>query len=281
MSAGLPFWRAFPGGNARFSALASPIPAAVVGGIVIVGAVLLAVAIRAPIEDAVDAPLVGPSETSAVATSTTTVAARSPEPSAPAPAPSAAPPEDAADGASVYEQRSQFLRELKIGHLSDALGALERITTTDAPALEDHEIRGGILDLTLRLAVANDRDTDRVFEILATGTGTHGPDLLYELVTTKGGSRASKRAEDKLRDETLRARGTPALRIAYELRASRCGDKPLLFERAAAEGDRRTLGQLTLLNQDCRRGWRRTTDCCFPRDPALLAALESLRERLR
>lgn len=278
MSAGLPSWRAFPGASGSFSALASPLPAAVAGGIAIVGVVILAVAIRAPLEDAVDAPLV-----SAVVASPApppTVAPTAPTPAPLAIAPSAQPPEDASDGASVYERRSEFLRQLQRGHLGDALDSFEGITTTDAPALEDDEIRGGILDLVLRLAVANDRNTDRAFETLATRTGTHGPDLLYELVTTKGGSRASKRAEDMLRDETLRARGTPALRIAYDLRATRCGDKPSLFERAAADGDRRTLGQLTMLNQDCRRGWRRATDCCFPRDPALLAALDALRERL-
>jgi hypothetical protein len=181
----------------------------------------------------------------------------------------------------VYEQRSAFVRDVRTAHLAEAISTLEAMAEADPAALEDPELRGSVLDLALRVAVVGGRDADRVFELVATRIGTRGPDLLFALVTTKGGSRAAKRAEDMLRDDALRERGTPALRVAYDLRAARCGDKPALFERAASEGDGRALGQLTLLNQDCRRGWRRATDCCYPRDPALVAAIEQLRGRVR
>jgi hypothetical protein len=239
--------------------------------------VLVAAAFRAPVEDFVDpdAPPAAPTAAAAAPP------AQSASPSAPPAATTDAEATPAQTAPSVYEVRSRFLRDIRTGHLAEAGAGLDTIIATDPAGLEDSEVRGGAIDLAMRVAVVSDRDADHVFDVLATRTGTRGPDLLFSLVTTKGGSRAAKRAEDMLRDETMRARGTPALRIAYDLRATRCGDKPALFERAASEGDGRALGQLTLLNQDCRSRWRRTTECCFPRDPALVAAIDQLRARLR
>ncbi len=253
-----------------------PLTLTLAGGVLLSATVFLAAALRTPVDDVAD-PDAQPTPAASVepppaAAAPATASAAPPSPVEAAPTPSAP---------SVYEQRSRFLLDLRTGHLTDATAGLENLVAGDAPSLEDPDVRGGILDLALRLAVVGGRDADHVFDLVANRTGTRGPDLLFAMVTTKGGSRAAKRAEDMLRDEPLRDRGTPALRIAYDLRATRCGDKPSLFDRAAAEGDGRTLGQLTMLNQDCRRGWRRTTDCCFPRDPALVAAIEALRTRVR
>jgi hypothetical protein len=120
-------------------------------------------------------------------------------------------------------------------------------------------------------------DGERLLTVINTKMGAAGPDMLFELMTTKGGSRAAKRAEELLRDEAVRLRGSPALRIAYDLRVARsCEDKAALLDRAKDDGDRRTLGQLQLLNQDCRRG-----ECCLSNDPKLRAAMDGIKERFK
>jgi hypothetical protein len=99
--------------------------------------------------------------------------------------------------------------------------------------------------------------------------GTAGPDLLYELLTTRGGSKAAKRADELLRDEAVRSRGSPAMRVAYDLRTAKtCDAKRALYERAGEEGDRRALGQLHVLSRECGSS-----------DPKLKAAIEALKKR--
>jgi hypothetical protein len=266
-------------------ALALPLPilAALGGGGAILVSVMLALTLRAPVEDAVeprpDVPSVAMGRPPTLPEPVLASAAATARPAASS---QAAPAQSAEEqGESVYELRSRFTREVRLAKLADAQASLDRILAGDAAALDDAEMRGAVLDLALRVAVASDREADQLFNLVATGMGTHGPDMLFTLVTTKGGSRAAKRAEDLLRDDAVRARGTPALRIAYDLRASRCGEKPALFERAGTDGDGRALGLLMLLNQDCRHGWRRSSDCCFPREPALVAAIDAIRTRLR
>jgi serine/threonine-protein kinase len=115
---------------------------------------------------------------------------------------------------------------------------------------------------------------EQLYEIIERRMGTHGIDLLYELMTTRGGSRAAKRATDLLADPEVRKRGTPALRIAYDLRKTSCPEKNQLFERAREDGDRRALGMLEEL-KDCRR----SRCCLYTKDPALKEAVDALRTR--
>jgi hypothetical protein len=76
-----------------------------------------------------------------------------------------------------------------------------------------------------------------------------------------------------LREESVRARGSEAMRTAYEIRfASGCDAKRALFDRARSTGDGRTVMELKLL-RECRRG----NTCCMRNDDALndlITALE-------
>src|SRR5262249_44664413 len=146
----------------------------------------------------------------------------------------------------------------------------------DPSAADDREFKDGIIETLMRIMMGPGDDAEKLFTLIDTKMGTAGPDLLFEMMTTRGGSRAAKRSEELLSDAAVRSRGTEALRIAYELRMARCNDKAALFERAKEEGDRRALGQLQLLNQECKRG-----ECCFSNDANLKAAIEGIKDRLR
>ena len=53
----------------------------------------------------------------------------------------------------------------------------------------------------MRVMLQTGGDADRVFDMITTKMGAPGIDILYELVTTRGGSRAAARAdEDVLKD---------------------------------------------------------------------------------
>jgi hypothetical protein len=139
-------------------------------------------------------------------------------------------------------------------------------------------VRADIVELSMRVMLLTGGEPDRVFDMIATKMDTTGMDILYELLTTRGGSRAAARAEELLRDEKVRSRGTPAARIAYDLRVAQgCSDKKALFERAKEDGDGRTLGQLQLLNHRCRR---RSGGCCLENDPELREAIDTLKARM-
>jgi hypothetical protein len=180
-------------------------------------------------------------------------------------------------GGDGREVRAEFHRESGAGRYADATGTLARLLALDPKAADDAEVRGDVVELCMRIMLTTGPEPERVFEMVSAKMGTTGVDILYELMTTRSGSRAAARAEELLNDETLRARGTPALRIAYDLRNAReCDDKKALFARAGSDGDGRTLGLLQLLNRRCGR---RPGGCCLQNDPDLRAAMDAIKRR--
>ncbi len=173
--------------------------------------------------------------------------------------------------------RADLRKELNLGHYPGATAALGRLIELEPRSAEDGEVRADVVDLSMRVMLLTGPEPARVFDLISTRMGPAGVDILYELLTTRGGSRAAARAEELLHDEAVRARGTPALRIAYDLRVARgCDDKRALFPRAKSEGDNRTLGQLQLLNRRCGR---HATSCCLQNDPALRDAMDGIKAR--
>ncbi len=118
---------------------------------------------------------------------------------------------------------------------------------------------------------------DQVFDALA-GTGP-GLDVLYRLVSVRGGSVAAERAAKVLAQPEARARATPALRAALELREAPCSDKETRAEQAGADGDHRALAiLLQLKNPTCSPA----TDGCCVRDSARVdAAVRAILQRER
>jgi serine/threonine-protein kinase len=118
---------------------------------------------------------------------------------------------------------------------------------------------------------------DQVFDAL--GGTAPGLDVLYRLVSVRGGSVAAERATKLLAQPEVRARATPALRAALELREAPCADKEARAEQAGADGDHRALAiLLQLKSPTCTPA----TDGCCARDSALVdAAVRAITQRER
>jgi hypothetical protein len=242
------------------------LPRSILVGVVGIAGIVLtivgAVALRAPLDDYAPAGAAAPARPRATP-------ARA-APSASPPAPSAAPTD-------AREARVQFLKDVGGHRIKDAITSLSELLKLDASAAKDSEVREGVIELAMRVMLLEGPEPDAVFELVGSRMGTVGADILYELITTRGGSRAARRAEEELKDEAVRKRGSPALRVAYELRTARsCEDKIALLDRAKDDGDGRALGQLQLLNRSCGR---RSSDCCLHNDPRLKDAVEGIRAR--
>jgi serine/threonine-protein kinase len=100
----------------------------------------------------------------------------------------------------------------------------------------------GLRRTVLRAAHGKDPTAATAFELMSQNMGSDGADLLFDLMVASEVSDVRSRAKDILADEALRARGTPALRVAYDLRmAKSCEGQAALLERAAADGDGRSI----------------------------------------
>ena len=120
---------------------------------------------------------------------------------------------------------------------------------------------------------------DEVFTALGTKAGSGGPDVLYELLSTRGGSKAAVRATEMLRRKDVLEHSTPALRIAVELREIACKDKLSLLERAKTDGDLRAVAVLDILRSDSCNP--RVGQCCFRRNALVEETIHLIRARLR
>jgi hypothetical protein len=118
---------------------------------------------------------------------------------------------------------------------------------------------------------------DEVFDLLAKNFGAAGLDILYGIMESKRSPDGARRAEALLGKPDILKAGTPALRVAVELRTEPCEKKEELFRRAAADGDKRALTVLTsLLSQPCKKAG---DPCCFRTNKALAQTINTLKAR--
>ncbi len=179
---------------------------------------------------------------------------------------------------SAAELRAAAEKNLRTGNAGGYITSLEQLFETEPSAAAEREIKNGIIETLMRVMMGDNANADRLFALIEHKMGTNGPDLLYELLTTRGGSRAAKRAEEMLGSAEFREKGTPEFRIAYDFRmAKTCADKEALFERAGKDGDKRVLGPMQMMNRDC--GGRRGGECCFSKSASFKAALDELKKR--
>lgn len=180
---------------------------------------------------------------------------------------------------------ADFVDRRQKGDNPGALSALEKLAEADKEAFADKKLQDQIVDLSQSVCRNPGPDNDRFFTLLTTKTGTHGPDIMLTLVTTKGGSSAATNAQQLLSQPDNLARGTPAMRVAFELHKAACTAKIPLFERAGKEGDRRAYAQLKQVNHSCgqpRRGRRKRrvmVGCCLAGTPQLGAAIAAMNAR--
>ncbi len=178
--------------------------------------------------------------------------------------------------AEEREAVQTFLDRVRKNDLKGSVVALEALADGHPNAIKDAEVREQIVELSQRVMQTQGDLPERMFAVLSQRAGTTGIDILYYLVTSKGGSKASKVADKLLADPKVVARGSDAMRIAWELRKAPCNAKKALFARAGEHGDQRTLGQLFELNRTCGR---RNRNCCLHKDPSLEAAIEAMKAR--
>jgi serine/threonine-protein kinase len=210
---------------------------------------------------------------------TARVSAEAPRSAAVAPGPpqTATAPDPIAPGsaASVPPQgegqspRAMLLHGVRVHDLREAEAAFLELGQRDTDAFHEPDIGLAARDL----AVALDREAraDRLFEVMTNQLGPVGLDLLYDLVATRGRAGAALRAATMLRRKGVLARGTPEMRIAFELREAPCVAKLLLLDRAVNEGDARALVVLETQGAGCFKKHNR----------AILEATQALRSRLR
>ncbi|MDI1446453.1 hypothetical protein [Polyangium sp. 6x1] len=242
---------------------AAPLPRPVVLGIAgaasIVAVIVLAIAIRtSPFPDLDEAR----QDTKASAESGATASAPSDddedEPRAQAPA------------GNSRELRARLSKEVRAGKVKDATATLESLVAADPRSPEDADVRSDLLELASKAAYLGGPEADKLFEIFGSKMGTRGPDVLYALVTSKGGSKAADRAIELLKQDAVRSRATPATRIAFDLWAAKsCPDKAALLDRARDEGDGRALGWVMLMGRTCK----------MSKDPKLKETLDALKSR--
>ena len=146
-----------------------------------------------------------------------------------------------------------------------------------APELFDNDdVRRAAVRVAVGMGTVDNERSARVFLALGDELGESGLAVLYQLLASKGGTKAWKRTRDILREPARQARMSPALRIAYDLRTATCEEKAALFGRAAEEGDGRALRQLQiLLHARCREGMV----CCYRDSEELKEAIAQLERR--
>ncbi len=192
---------------------------------------------------------------------------------------SAGPRKTEVDGMGASAWTARLLAAPKSKDWQGGAKALAALAELEPGALEVEEVQKAAASIAALAAGAPDGSAtaDEVFRLLAKSFGTHGLDALYTLVDSKSGD-ASRRAWSQLRVTTTLERATPALRITVELHHAPCEFKHDLFERAAADGDERTLAVMLPLRKQCPAP---NDQCCFAKDEVLAKAIRDLQARLK
>jgi hypothetical protein len=157
--------------------------------------------------------------------------------------------------AQRYPKDPAVLKALVLAHAAepsgkvDALGAARRLLELAPEAATDGELRS----LILSAAGGPPEAATAAFDLMANRMGSTGPEMLYDLAIKS--TTLKSRAMRLLGEPAVIERATPALRIAYELRAaSSCNARKPLLDRAAEVGDRRAVDVLAPLTVSPGKG---------------------------
>jgi hypothetical protein len=109
----------------------------------------------------------------------------------------------------------------------------------------------------------NDRETtNQAAALIVDLPGTLGPDLLYDAANAKGHGETAQLADDLLATKEVRAKASPALTVALDLRkAEKCEEFKDLLSKAAEQGDRRAIPSLAKLTKKKGCGDNKQGDC--------------------
>ncbi|HEU4534876.1 MAG TPA: hypothetical protein VFS00_12190, partial [Polyangiaceae bacterium] len=166
----------------------------------------------------------------------------------PAPRPSA-PADPALDPERL---RAQVRQATKNYDYESGRKALVALAAVNPASLSRADLRRAAAEVVTGAEEMGKPGSDELFAALASAAAApHGPDLLYDVVQLHGGRKSAKRALDLLRQPDVIARASPALRITVAFRDADCPRREGLAERAAAEGDARTLALIKVSLGGC------------------------------
>jgi serine/threonine protein kinase len=129
------------------------------------------------------------------------------------------------------------------------------------------------------IALSTADTIDPTVELLETGFGSVGVDVLYALSVRPGPGKVKTRVKASLSKPAVRAQASPAIQIAIDLRsAESCDEKKALLPRAAQAGDARLLPHLKSLQSPHNCGPLGMLDCwaCLRGDDALKTTIAGL-----
>lgn len=145
-----------------------------------------------------------------------------------------------------------------------ALKAARRLFELDAASTNDVQMQRVVQKAA---AGTTPTTTEMAFETMTTLMGKAGPDLLWELATTPATPAAvSARAWDLLiKDEAVKAKESPALKVAIDLKSRNGCDRKPYIAVAEKEGDKRSLNYLQQLLPVRKCGFLNLETCadCF------------------
>ena len=131
--------------------------------------------------------------------------------------------------------------------------------------------------------VANPRTATEALKVVASLPGSIGPDILYEVWTgTPQRNETTRLAEDLAYSHEVRAKASPALKVALDLRrAEDCDVIATILPRAIEHGDSRSLRMLGKLVRRKGCGPRKSKDCygCLRDGDLIVDAINSVRKR--
>ncbi len=176
------------------------------------------------------------------------------------------------------ELRADLIKAANASDDAEGGAILLALADTDKAAMKDAAIRTAATQIATRIGERGGDDAAQAFYALSYRFGPAGLDVLYDVSLDEKASKARSRAQAILDVQSKTDRPSPALRIALELKNAKCRQKPLLFGRAASEGDARTVAILEKLRPP---GCEPDGDsCCFRRHLGLEKAIDNLRERV-
>ncbi|MCC6556790.1 MAG: hypothetical protein IT372_27855, partial [Polyangiaceae bacterium] len=216
-------------------------------------------------------------ETEAPAAPEASAAEPAPPPE-PAPTATASAPADV-DGIDVEGWRARFKKAVAIKNWVLGADALLALAELDPKLVAGEELRRDVVAVAAGIGFERDSEiADKVFDLLTNGLDQGGLDVLFDIVRSRGSTKAGRRAGEILARPDVLARATPALRVTFEFRRASCSGRRAMFERAAEEGDERTLFDLQVAHDaKCKN---RKDPCCFRDDEALAEAIRKLKARL-
>ncbi len=195
----------------------------------------------------------------------------------PAPSASEAPPQEPPKKDLAAELRADLVRVAASPGDPEAASILVALADADPKALGDASLRSAATTVAIAVGDGGGDEATQAFYVLAYRFGAEGLDVLYDVSTKSDHPRAARRAGAILEVQVRTGRPSAALRIALEIKKAPCKQKPLLFSRAASEGDARVLALLEELRPpacDPDGG-----ACCFRRHIGLEKTIDALKER--